>query len=75
MKCLAKEPTQRYASVAELAEQLLPFAPEWHLVVERATRLLGGGARSRVVSTLLRSIVESSRRFERFPRRGFRHLT
>ena len=42
MKCLAKEPDQRYASVAELAEQLLPFAPEWHLVVERATRLLGG---------------------------------
>lgn len=42
MKCLAKEPAQRYSSVAELAEQLLPFAPEWHLVVERATRLLGG---------------------------------
>jgi len=42
MKCLAKEPSQRYASVAELAEQLLPFAPEWHLVVERASRLLGG---------------------------------
>jgi len=42
MKCLAKEPAQRYASVAELAEQLLPFAPEWQLVVERATRLLGG---------------------------------
>lgn len=42
MKCLAKDPAQRYASVAELAEQLLPFAPEWHLVVERATRLLGG---------------------------------
>ena len=44
MKCLAKEPAQRYSSVAELAEQLLPFAPEWHLVVERATRLLGGAA-------------------------------
>src|SRR6188768_455402 len=43
MKCLAKEPDQRFGSVAELAEQLLPFAPEWHLVVERATRLLGGG--------------------------------
>ncbi len=42
MKCLAKEPDQRYASVAELAEQLLKFAPEWHLVVERALRLLGG---------------------------------
>jgi len=41
-KCLAKEPVHRYSSVAELAEQLLPFAPEWHLVVERATRLLGG---------------------------------
>src|SRR3954453_830745 len=37
LKCLAKEPAQRYASVAELAEQLLPFAPEWHLVVERAS--------------------------------------
>jgi eukaryotic-like serine/threonine-protein kinase len=45
MKCLAKEPSQRYASVAELAEQLLSFAPEWHLVVERATRLLGGVSR------------------------------
>jgi len=42
MKCLSKEPAQRYASVAELAERLLPFAPEWHLVVDRATRLLGG---------------------------------
>ena len=42
MKCLAKEPAERYTSVAELAEQLLPFAPEWQLVVERATRLLGG---------------------------------
>jgi len=44
MKCLAKEPDQRFGSVAELAEQLLPFAPEWHLVVERATRLLGGAS-------------------------------
>jgi len=44
MKCLAKEAEQRYSSVAELAEQLLPFAPEWHLVVERATRLLGGAS-------------------------------
>jgi serine/threonine protein kinase len=42
MKSLAKDPALRYASVAELAGQLLPFAPEWHLVVERATRLLGG---------------------------------
>ncbi|HET7541761.1 MAG TPA: serine/threonine-protein kinase [Polyangiaceae bacterium] len=42
LRCLMKDPTQRYGSVAELAEQLLPFAPEWHLVVERATRLLGG---------------------------------
>jgi len=44
MKCLAKEPSHRYATVAELAEQLLPFAPEWHLVVERAKRLLGVAA-------------------------------
>jgi eukaryotic-like serine/threonine-protein kinase len=42
MKCLAKDPAQRFPSVAELAERLLPFAPEWHLVVERAVRLLGG---------------------------------
>jgi eukaryotic-like serine/threonine-protein kinase len=42
MKCLAKEPEQRFASVAELAERLLPFAPEWHSLVERAMRLLGG---------------------------------
>ena len=44
MKCLAKEPTQRYSSVAELAERLLPFAPECQPLVERASRLLGGGA-------------------------------
>jgi eukaryotic-like serine/threonine-protein kinase len=44
MKCLAKDPAQRYSSVAELAERLLPFAPEWQLVVERAARLLGGVA-------------------------------
>jgi len=43
MRCLMKDPALRFGSVAELAEQLLPFAPEWHLVVERATRLLGGG--------------------------------
>lgn len=42
MKCMAKDPGERFASVAELAEHLLPFAPEWHLVVDRATRLLGG---------------------------------
>jgi len=42
MKCLAKEPAQRYATVAELAEGLLPFAPEWHALVDRAIRLLGG---------------------------------
>jgi eukaryotic-like serine/threonine-protein kinase len=41
-KCLAKDLTHRYSSVAELAERLLPFAPEWHLVVERSARLLGG---------------------------------
>jgi len=44
MKCLAKESAQRYASVAELAERLLPFAPECQSLVERASRLLGGGA-------------------------------
>src|SRR6187402_1665704 len=42
MKCLAKESAQRYASVAELAERLLPFAPECQSLVERASRLLGG---------------------------------
>ncbi len=45
-KCLAKDPACRYASVAELAEELLPFAPKWHLVVERAARLLGGARHS-----------------------------
>jgi eukaryotic-like serine/threonine-protein kinase len=42
MKCLAKEPAERYASVAELAEQLLPFAPEWHSLVDRVVRLVCG---------------------------------
>src|SRR6185369_14857648 len=42
MRCLAKEPSHRYSSVAELAEQLLPFAPECQPIVERAARLLGG---------------------------------
>ncbi|HYQ02444.1 MAG TPA: serine/threonine-protein kinase [Polyangiaceae bacterium] len=55
LKCLAKEPAQRYASVAELAEQLLPFAPEWHLVVERATRLLGGAAVGSYPASFVRS--------------------
>jgi serine/threonine protein kinase len=44
MRCLAKEPAQRYSSVAELAERLLPFAPECQPIVERAARLLGGMA-------------------------------
>jgi serine/threonine protein kinase len=46
MKCLAKEPAERYASVAELAGELLRFAPEWYLLVERATRLLAGVSHS-----------------------------
>jgi eukaryotic-like serine/threonine-protein kinase len=55
MKSLAKEPALRYASVAEFAGQLLPFAPEWHLVVERATRLLGGMPYSTGNSAVARS--------------------
>lgn len=54
-KCLAKEPVHRYSSVAELAEQLLPFAPEWHLVVERATRLLGGAPGGSYPPSIVRS--------------------
>jgi serine/threonine protein kinase len=42
LKCMAKDRTHRYASVAELAEQLLPFAPNCYSLVERAHRLLGG---------------------------------
>lgn len=55
MKSLAKEPALRFSSVAELAGQLLPFAAEWHLVVERATRLLGGTPRSSAYSAVSRS--------------------
>jgi len=54
MKCLAKEPEQRYRSVAELACALLPFAPESRRVVERTLRLLGGGANAAVTPPLLR---------------------
>ena len=46
MKCLAKSPEQRYASMAEFARDLVPFAADPHgaqMLVERMTRMLGRG--------------------------------
>jgi serine/threonine-protein kinase len=46
LKCLAKTPEQRYASMAELARDLVPFAADPHsaqMLVERMTRMLGRG--------------------------------
>ncbi len=44
LRCLAKTPDQRYASMAELGRDLIPFAQDPHgaaLLVERMQRVLG----------------------------------
>lgn len=42
MRCLEKDPAQRYPSVGELARELLPFAPQnSRSLVERVSRLSG----------------------------------
>ena len=44
MRCLAKSPEQRYANMAELGRDLLPFVQEQHqaqLLVERMARMQG----------------------------------
>jgi serine/threonine-protein kinase len=46
LKCIAKSPEQRYASMAEFARDLVPFANDPHqaqMLVERMTRMLGRG--------------------------------
>jgi eukaryotic-like serine/threonine-protein kinase len=40
-KCLAREVNHRFDSVADLAEALVPFAPEGRMHAERARRVLG----------------------------------
>jgi serine/threonine-protein kinase len=47
-RCLAKRPGDRFATVAELAAALAPFAPEEaHAVADRAVRIVAsGGVRS-----------------------------
>lgn len=43
-RCFAKEASERYANVAELAEALRPFAwPQSYLSIERVTRVVRGG--------------------------------
>jgi serine/threonine-protein kinase len=43
MRCLAKDPSQRFANTAELASALEPFAPaEAHACVERAEQIVRG---------------------------------
>jgi hypothetical protein len=46
LKCIAKTPEQRYASMAEFARDLIPFSSDPHqaqMLVERMTRMLGRG--------------------------------
>ena len=46
LRCLAKAPEQRYGSMAELARDLVPFAPDPHgaqMLAERMTRMLRRG--------------------------------
>ncbi len=49
LRCLAKNPDQRYATMAELGRDLLPHVQDVHqasLLVERMQRMLGRAARS-----------------------------
>jgi serine/threonine-protein kinase len=48
MRCLAKSPEQRYASMAELGRDLVPYSTDPHgaqMLVERMSRMLGRAAR------------------------------
>ena len=49
LRCLAKNPDQRYANMAELGRDLLPYVQDVHqasLLVERMQRMLGRAART-----------------------------
>lgn len=52
LRCLRKEPSQRFASVAELSAALVPFAgPEGRVSADRISRTLGGGRASHASSS------------------------
>ncbi|MGC4094228.1 MAG: protein kinase [Polyangiaceae bacterium] len=56
-KCLAKERSQRFASLAQLAEALLPFAPGFRAHAERAARLLSRTVRDSLTPMPVMSVT------------------
>ncbi|HEY8087025.1 MAG TPA: hypothetical protein VIF09_04250, partial [Polyangiaceae bacterium] len=60
--CLAKDPAERFQTVAELARALAPLAPPRSLLsVERAESIVGSRPRARLLEHTLRSAPASPR--------------